>query len=67
MISANASIKIAILKPKVITPIRKEIPIIITAITIPNISILLNIDSNFFNKNYHLVSRILTHMIPQTY
>ena len=67
VISANATIKIAILKPKAITPNRKDIPIIITAITIPNISILLNIDSNFFNKNFHPVSKILTHMTPQTY
>lgn len=67
VINANATIKIAILKPKVITPIRKEIPIIIITIIIPSISIPLNIDSNFFNKNSHPVSKILTHMTPQTY
>lgn len=50
VIVANATIKIAILKPKAITPIRNNIPSIITAITIPNISIPLNIDNNFFNK-----------------
>lgn len=50
VIIANATIKIAILKPKAITPIRNDIPIIITAITIPNISIPLNIDNNFFDK-----------------
>lgn len=50
VIIVNATIKIAILKPKAITSNRKDIPIIITAITIPNISIPLNIDNNFFNK-----------------
>lgn len=50
VIIANANIKIAILNPRAITPDRKDIPIIITAITIPNISIPLNIDNSFFNK-----------------
>ena len=50
VIIVNATIKIAILNPKAITPNRKDIPIIITAITIPSISIPLNTDNNFFNK-----------------
>lgn len=67
VISANATIKIAILNPRAITPSKKNAPIIIIKIIIPSISIPLNIDSNFFNKNSHPVSKILTHMTPQTY
>ena len=58
VISANATIKIAILNPRAITPSKKDVPII---------SIPLNIDNNFFNKNSHPVSKILIHMTPQTY
>lgn len=70
VINANATIKIAILNPRAITPNKKDVPIIIMTIIIPSISIPLNIDNNFFNKSSHSITismTILNCMTPQTY